>query len=360
MVNVFLLQWKRLIKQPLLVLMFIGLTVLFVYFMGGAQINSTVKVPVYSETLTEAELTDWIDRLNKGDTIDFEPTDYETAKEDIRMNEMGFALELEEDTYRILAGRQDEQLPAIEQQLNQILTEQFRLEKVRQEFPNKEIEVKDFITLSESQLAETGSSQTQYHLQVLIGMTFYFTVYTILFLQISLVEEKKAGTWNRLVFSPISKTKLYLAHLSYYYLVGLAQILLSFYILTNLLGIDLGTNYLPMAAVTLAFLFAIVSLGILITASVPSPQSLQVVIPIIATSMAMLSGAFWPLEIVSNRFLLFTAELMPLKHGLHGLINAILHEPSVGELLQPIGILLLMGVLFMGIGINLMERVSKT
>lgn len=360
MVNVFLLQWKRLIKQPLLVLMFIGLTLLFVYFMGGAQINSTVKVPVYSETLTEAELTDWIARLNKDDAIVFEPTDYETAKEDIRMNEIGFALELEENTYRILAGRQDEQLPAIEQQLNQILTEQFRLEEVRQEFPTSEIEVEDFITLSNTQFAETGSAQTQYQIQVLVGMTFYFSVYTILFLQITLVEEKRMGTWNRLIFSPISKIKLYLGHLSYYYLVGLAQILLSFYILTNLLGIDLGTNYLPMVAVTLAFLFAIVSLGILITALVPSPQSLQVVIPIIATAMAMLSGAFWPLDIVTNRFLLFIAELMPLKHGLHGLIDAILHEQSVGELVQPIGILLLMGVLFMGIGINLMERVSKT
>ncbi|MBM6615656.1 ABC transporter permease [Desemzia sp. RIT804] len=360
MLNVFMLQWKRLIKQPLLVLLFIGLTVLFVYFMGGAQINSTVKIPVYSETLTEAELTDWIERLNKDASIIFEPTDYETAKEDIRMNEIGFALELEEDTYRILAGRQDEQLPVIEQQLNQILTEQFRLEEVRKEFPTSEIEVKDFITLLESQLVETGSAQTQYQLQILVGMAFYFSVYTILFLQISLVEEKRMGTWNRLIFSPISKTKLYLGHLSYYYLVGLVQILLSFYILTNLLGIDLGTNYLPMAAITLAFLFAIVSLGILITALVPSPQSLQVVIPIITTSMAMLSGAFWPLEIVSNRFLLFIAELMPLKHGLQGLIDAILYEPSISELLQPIGILLLMGILFMGSGINLMERVSKT
>lgn len=75
--------------------------------------------------------------------------------------------------------------------------------------------------------------------------------------------------------------------------------------------------------------------------------------------MAMLGGAFWPIEIVSNRILLFLAELMPIKHAADGMIDAVVRNYSISELIQPIGILLLMGVLFMGIGINLMERVSK-
>lgn len=356
--NVFLLQWKRLMKQPLLVMMFLGLTILFVFFMGGAQINSSVTVPVYSEDLTEEELMDWVDRLNEDDAIVFEATDYETAQEDIRMNESAFAMQIEDDTYRFLAGRQDEQLPAVDQHVNQIFTEHFRLEEVREEFPESDIEVQEFITVSGSKLADGSEVQAQYQLPLLIGMTFYFSVFTILFLQMNLIEEKRMGTWNRLIFSPISKTQLYLGHLTHYYVVGLGQILLSFYILTNMLGLDLGTNYLSMAAVTLSFIFAIVSLGMLVTAIVPSPQSLQVVIPIVATSMAMLGGAFWPIEIVSNRFLLFIAELMPIKHGLNGMVDAIANGQPVGELLQPIGILLLMGILFMGIGINLMERVS--
>src|SRR5690625_5951851 len=52
----------------------------------------------------------------------------------------------------------------------------------------------------------------------------------------NLIEEKRTGTWNRLIFSPISKTQLYLGHLSHYYLVGLGQIILSFFILTSVLG----------------------------------------------------------------------------------------------------------------------------
>lgn len=356
--NVFVLQWKRLFKQPLLILLFIGLTIIFVYFLGGAQINSSINVPVYTEELTEDEMTQWLDRLNETEEFTFEATDYETVEEDIRMNEIGFAMELGEETYRFLVGRQSESLPAVNQYVYQVFSQEARLQEVSEEFPEEEITVEEFITISSSELAETSDLINQYQLPIVIGMTLYFTIYSVMFLQMNLIEEKRTGTWNRLIFSPISKTQLYLGHLSHYYLVGLGQILLSFFILTNLLGVDLGTNYLPILVLLLAFLFAIVALGIFIAAAVPSPQSLQVVIPIVATAMAMLGGAFWPLEIVSNRVILFLSELMPLKHALHGIIDAIQYNFSISELLEPIGILLLMGILFMGIGVNLMERAS--
>jgi ABC-2 type transport system permease protein len=356
--NVFVLQWKRLIKQPLLVLMFLGLTIIFVYFMGGAQINSSITVPVYTEELPEQEFNQWLDRLNETDEFTFEETTYEEVEEDIRMNQMSFAMELTDDTYRFLVGRESEQLPAINQYVYQVFSQESRLAQAREEFPEQAIEIEEFITVSSSQLAETSEILNQFQIPIIIGMTLYFTVYTVMFLQMNLIEEKKLGTWNRLIFSPVSKTQIYLGHLTHYYLVGLIQIMLAFFILTRLLGVDLGTNYLPIIALLLAFLFAIVALGLFIAAAVPTPQSLQVVIPIVATSMAMLGGAFWPLEIVTNRFILFLSEFMPIKHTLHGIVDAIQYNLSITELLEPIGILLLMGVLFMGIGVNLMERVS--
>ncbi|WP_035054218.1 ABC transporter permease [Carnobacterium pleistocenium] len=357
--NVFILQWKRLMKHPLVVVMFLGLTILFVYFIGGSQGSSSINVQVYSESLTKEELSIWVDRLNKDDSIIFEATDYETAEEDIRMNEIGYAMEIGAETYQFLVGREDERLPVVDQHVNQIFREQVRLEKVRADFPDSEIEVQEFLTVEGIRQPEDSGTLNRYQLSILIGMTFYFAMFTILYLQINVVEEKKKGTWDRLIFSPLSKTQIYLGLLSHYFLVGLVQIVIAFFILTNLLNLDLGTNYVSMAAVTLAFIFTIVSLGMLISALVPSPQSLQVVIPIIATSMAMLGGAFWPLDIVNNRLLLFIAEFVPIKHGLNGMVDAIYLGLPLSQLLQPIGILLLMGILFMGIGINLMERVSN-
>lgn len=94
-----------------------------------------------------------------------------------------------------------------------------------------------------------------------------------MFLQLSLVEERYLGAWNRLIFSPLSKTKIYLGHFLYYFTVGVLQITLSFVVLLNLMGIDLGTNYLPMIVVALAFV--IVALGILVAGISPTTQSLH-------------------------------------------------------------------------------------
>lgn len=359
MFNVFILQWKRLFKQPFLVGFFLVLTFVFVYFMGGAQMNSTVSVPIYTEELSATEMETWLDVIND-DSIVFEETDYEKAEEKIRMNEASFAVELKEDNYQFLVGREDEQLSVVDQHLHQIYREQSRLNEAREQFPDEEIEVEEFITMEKQAASATNFAYDEFQLRVLIGMTLYFVMYSILYLQTNLVEEKNTGTWDRLVFSPVSKTKIYLGHLLHYYSVGIIQIGISFLILTNIMDINLGSNYGPMLVMALAFLFTIVALGMLLIGLVRTSQSLQVVIPIVTTAMAMLGGAFWPLEVVSNRFLVFLSDLMPIKHGLYGMIDAIQRNLSLTELLQPIGILLLMGILFMGIGINLMERPSNS
>lgn len=274
------------------------------------------------------------------------------------MNQASFAMEIGEDNYSFLVGRQSEHLPAVNQYAYQVFTQEARLENAREAYPEADIEVEEFITVQSSHLADVSDIQNQYQIPVLIGMTLYFTIYSVMFLQMNFIEEKRIGTWNRLIFSPVSKVQIYLGHLSHYYLVGLVQILVSFFILTNLLHIDLGTNYLSVLVMILAFLFTIVALGLFLAAVVPTPQSLQVMIPIVATGMAMLGGAFWSLDIVSNRFILFLGELTPMKHAIEGIADAIQFNLPVSNLLEPIGILLLMGILFMGIGINLMERVS--
>src|SRR5690625_3487923 len=133
--DVFVLQWKRLIKQPLLILLFIGLTILFVYFLGGAQINSSINVPVYTEELTEDEMTQWLDRLNETEEFTFQEVEFEEVEEDIRMNEVGFAMELGEETYRFLVGRQSESLPAVNQYVYQVYSQESRLQNVAEEFP---------------------------------------------------------------------------------------------------------------------------------------------------------------------------------------------------------------------------------
>ena len=72
--------------------------------------------------------------------------------------------------------------------------------------------------------------------------------------------------------------------------------------------------------------------------------------------MAMLGGAFWPLEIVDSEFMLLLSNIIPIKYGLD-LLNGITSFGYTWEdMLEPTAILLLMSVVFTGIGIHLMEK----
>lgn len=357
--TVFKLQWLRLFKQPVLVISFLGLTLLFVYFMAGAQGTQNITVPTYSEELTSQELNQWIDRLNEEETFQFVESDYDTVYDDIRMNETAFALGLSDEHYQFLIGREDMEISTLIQYVDQIFVTEMRIDAVETDFGVSNLEVTEFIevdTLSRSGAASTGES---YRLRVVVGMSLYFSVFSILYLMINLVEEKETGTWNRLIFSPLTKTKIYLGQLAHYVLAGVIQIALAFLILRFLVGIELGTNYLEMGTIIISFVFAIVSLGMLLMGLVKSPQQLQVVIPIVTTSMAMLGGAFWPLDVVSNRLVLFLGNLMPIKYGMDAMTSTVIQDQSLKELVTPLSVLLFMGILFMGIGVNLMERVAE-
>jgi ABC-2 type transport system permease protein len=360
MLDVFNLQWKRLAKQPFFVLVFLGLTIVFVYFLSGTfGGQSSISVPVYTTELSEEEASVWMDRLNDESTISFEMVDADRAEENVRMNRDAFAVELIEDNYQLLIGRESEELSVIQQHLYQVYEETYRLESI-ESVSDQDLSLTNFIqvdvrSLAASEEGVTDSGQSY----VIFGMSFYFVMFSIMFLMMNLMEEKSSGTWNRMIFSPLSKIRIYIGHLLHYYLVGCLQVLLSFVILTNLLSVDFGDNYLSMIVLTLAFLFSIVSLGILVISLAKNAQSLQVVIPLISTAMAMIGGAFWPLEIVSNQFLLTIAEFIPLKHAVQGMLDAVYFDASLVDLLYPIGALLLMGVLFMGIGLNRLERPAE-
>lgn len=171
----------------------------------------------------------------------------------------------------------------------------------------------------------------------------------------NIAQEKKSGTWDRLITTPLSKSQIYIGQLLHNIAVGVLQIGIAFFVFYQFFNYDFGQQYLSIIVSVIVYVFAVVSLGMLIIALVRRPQQLQAVIPIVSTSMAMLGGAFWPIEIISNRILLTLGKMTPIYHGMEALKGAIVYNRGIDEILQPLSILLLMGVLFMGIGINLME-----
>ena len=106
----------------------------------------------------------------------------------------------------------------------------------------------------------------------------------------------------------------------------------------------------------MVYVFAIVALSILLTAIVKTVGQFNAILPIIAVSSAMIGGAYWPIEIVESKLLIALSKINPVTYGMEMLNGAVVYQYPLEELLYPISILFLMGVVFLGVGMHLMER----
>lgn len=366
MKSVFLLQWQRFRRAPMLVLSFLGLTILFVSFLAGfGGPHSQLTVYTFGDpSLEEDKKVEWLERLNDAENLTFEWVEEVEAREAVSAGEVSLALKLMNDDYRILIAVQDPSNVTVENYVHQVFVEELRLQEVRSQVDAGEFrtELDRFLAepamkvVTESLSGEENSFIYDEQLHVLFGMTLFFAIYTIMFSLMNVAEEKRVGTWDRLIVSPLYKWQMYVGHLLFSFLIGFVQILVAFLFFRFLFDFDLGEQYGMLLLIIACYTFAIVSLAMLVMGLVRRSQQLQGVIPILAVAMAMLGGAYWPVEIVTNDILVALSKGMPIYYGLEALKGAAIYNQGWDELLQPISIMLLFGVVCMGVGINLMER----
>ncbi|MCM3715849.1 ABC transporter permease [Alkalihalobacillus oceani] len=364
MKSVFLLQWQRFKRAPVLVLFFFGLTLLFVFFLAGFRSESELTVYTYGdETLTVEERDGWLEKLNESGALRFVWVEEEEARHAVATGMVSLALRLMKDDYRLLVATDEQTHYVVDSYVNQVFTEELRIRQLEaSERADIRSEVERFLaepvlTVSSTSLAGAdGVFLDEERLHVLFGMTLFFSIYTIMFSLMNVAEEKREGTWNRLIVSPLRKWQVYTGHLLYCFIIGILQIVAVFFIFYYLLDFELGNRFGTMLIVIGCYVFAIVALGMLLIGLVRTSQQLQAVIPITSTAIAMLGGAFWPIEIVTNEVMLLLAQAMPIFYAMEGLKGASLYQYGVGEIATPLSFLLLIGVICMGIGINLMER----
>ncbi|WP_078552335.1 ABC transporter permease [Bacillus alkalicellulosilyticus] len=367
MTTVFLLQWQRFRRAPLLVLSFLAMTILFVAVLAGFQRGPDMEFLIYTygdSSLEEEKKEKWLEQLNEAEQMSFQWVEEAEAREAVSHGKIKLALKLMNDDYRMLIAVEDPTTVRVDNHVQRVFSEGLRLQEVE-----STMESTTFQTMVEQALQEPALTiQTESlskeestfiydnQLHTLFGMTLFFSIFTMMFSLMKVAEEKKEGTWDRLIVSPLYKWQIYMGHLLYSYVIGFVQILLIFLLFHFAFGFDLGNQYGTILLIIGCYTFAIVSLGMLIMGLVKRTQQLQAIVPIVANAMAMIGGAYWPIEIVTNEWMLALSKGMPIYYGLDALKGATIYNLALPELLQPISIMLLFGVVCMGVGINLMER----
>jgi ABC-2 type transport system permease protein len=151
--------------------------------------------------------------------------------------------------------------------------------------------------------------------------TIFGVFFIVLTLASSFLQEKKDGTFQRILAAPLSKTALLIGKLLPYYLMNLIQIALMFCIGVVVFGMKLG--YLPaLVIVSLALAAAANGLGLLVAALGKTEPQVNGLSVFLAITLSALGGMMVPTFIMPNlmkTLSLFTPHAWALA-GYHDII----------------------------------------
>ncbi len=363
MIGILQAKMKMFLRKPWTFISMTAMSVAFAFIFGLSSPES-VKVPVYT---MDANIEKSIigDILNETEIFDVQWLSKGEVEERVSSGKAGVGIALDTDGFQLLVAMKTPDTAGIYRTVESAYLKKAQLKKIVDLAGGKGTRIEAELQTAmdtPSFLIKTsnvkGKDAFVYDNQksTLFGFTLFFVIYTIAYQVFDILVEKKAGIWDRLILSPVKKWEIYLANLLYSFLMGYIQEIVVFLIFKFGVGIDFKGRFIESLLLIGPYVFAIVALSILITACVKTVQQFNAIIPIIAVSSAMIGGAYWPIEMVESKVLLLLAKFVPLTYGMEILSKATIYEASISELLYPVSILLLMGVVMIGIGIHLMEN----
>jgi ABC-2 type transport system permease protein len=164
------------------------------------------------------------------------------------------------------------------------------------------------------------------------GYTIFGVFFIVLTLASSFLQEKKDGTFQRILAAPLTKTALLIGKLLPYYLVNLVQIGLMFCIGIILFGMTIG-NLPALVIVSLALAATANGLGLLVAALGKTEAQVNGLSVLLAITLSALGGMMVPTFIMPN--LMKTLSLFtPHAWALTGYHDIIIRGLGVRDILK--------------------------
>jgi len=192
--------------------------------------------------------------------------------------------------------------------------------------------------------------------QSVIGFSLFFGMFTIIFTIADILTEKENHTWARLMISPLKKSSILTGNLLSTFTVGFIQVSLMFIVSKYLFKVAWQGNMFNLLIVIAAFVFCVTAFGLFMANFLKTMGQLSAVASILITGTAMLGGCFWPLEIVSSKIILALANITPQKWAVAAIKDIVVYGYGMEKALGGVLILLLMGGIYLGLGIMLANR----
>ncbi len=350
-------------RNPLMILLFIVGSILATLLFGGG-IHSQTTIPIFSEEENAAEIEKkWESVLNIDDSFHFEIVSSEKAYEDVREGNVDVAVKLMEDDYRLVVSNKLPGVYYVEQHVDKVFQREAKLHAIAKSGENENIraEVEELLKVPPFQIHALGLDNENIpthnmSTQLLFAFTFLIAMFILGFKVNNVTHDKISGIWDRMILSPISKTSMYCGYLLYSFLITMLQIIVVLLVFKYMMNYEVGDNLWLIILIAAFFTFSMISLAMLITGFVKTPEQFYAVYPSLIPLIPLVSGAYMMPGTITNPVLVFIADLFPMSHAMEAIMNVIFYNAGLQDVIVSLLIMLLIGIVAMGLGINLVER----
>lgn len=350
-------------RNPLLILLFISGSILATLLFAGG-VYSPTSVPVFSEEANASEIEEkWLRLLNDNEYYRFIIVDPDQAREDVREGNVDVAIKLMEMDYKLVATNELPGVSLVRQYVEKVFQREAQINAMvkSDKDGNLRNEIESYLTDAPFQVVSQGLDNKEipnYNLkiQLMFAFTFLVSMFIIGFKVNNVTNDKVSGIWNRLLLSPMSKTSMYLGYILYSFLITLFQIIVVLLVFKYGMKYEIGDNLPLIILISAVFILSMISLAMLITGFVKTPEQFYAIYPSFIPLIPLVSGAYMMPGTITNPILLFIADLFPLKHALDAILSVIFYGAGIQDVMMSLIIILLIGIVAMGIGINLIER----
>lgn len=364
MLPVFKAQMKKDIRSPWTVILMIIGSILLTFIFTGTNQQTQMTVPIFSSDPNSSEVEEkWESLLNNNQDYEFVITDKEEAQTDVQEENSQAAIQLFESDYQVIASSDTRAVQLLEDYVHTVYTQeaQLRAASGSENVDHVRAQVDAYLEDAplQMQIASIEGGEVPEHnmlLQLLFGFTLFMAMFTIGFKVNGVTSDKVSGVWDRMILSPVSKTGMYAGHLFYSFFIGFIQILIVLLIFNYVLDYDLGYHFGMIITVAGVFTLSMVSVAMLFTGFTKTPEHFNMIYPSVIPIIPIISGVYMPPGLISNPVLLFIADLFPLTHAMEALMDIAHHDAGWREITLPLVLMLLIGVIGMGVGVNLVER----
>lgn len=126
------------------------------------------------------------------------------------------------------------------------------------------------------------------------GNVVLFGFFIAVTLGISFIEERKSGTWRRLLVAPVHPGAHLLGKMLTYLLIGILQMVFLFAVGRGVLGMRLAGSAFAVALVCLAVVLCAVCLGLFVASVGRSARTVGALTSVVLLVLGMLGGAMIP------------------------------------------------------------------